>query len=179
MSRFFPHPPYAEDQPLGRTILTTHVLTRGATTGTLVALAVLAGRRTVGWLRSAPVPAPSAAHVLRSAGTGALWGVGFLGLALVGRMWGREDIEWRDRSWRLLENQGQLETDDWTYGGAVVGLVGAAVGARRGGAAAAAAAASLTGRELLGAAGVGTAVGTVGYMAWRYGVHRGKFPAKQ
>ena len=177
MSRYFPHTPYAEDQPLSRTILTTHVLTRGATAGTFVSLALLAGRRTVGWLRSAPVPAPSAAHVLRSAGTGALWGVGLLGLALVGRMWGRQDIEWKDRSWRLLENQGQVETDDWTYGGAVAGLVGAAVSARRGGGAAAAA--SLTARELLGGVGVGTAAGTVGYMLWRYGVHRGKFPAKQ
>ena len=29
MSRFFPHTPYAEDQPLGHSILTVHVLTRG------------------------------------------------------------------------------------------------------------------------------------------------------
>jgi hypothetical protein len=41
-------------------------------------------------------------------------------------MRGREEIEWKDRSWRLLENPGQVETDDWTVVGAGAGaLIGA------------------------------------------------------
>ena len=32
----------------------------------------------------------------------AVWGMGLLALGLVGRMWGREEVEWKDRSWRLL-----------------------------------------------------------------------------
>ncbi|CAH0029296.1 unnamed protein product [Clonostachys rhizophaga] len=67
-------------------------------------------------------------------------------------MYGREEIEWRDRSWRLLENEGQLETDDWTYAGMVAGP--AVLAATKGGA--------------LG--------GMLGYMTWRYGINGGKFP---
>lgn len=37
------------------------------------------------------------------------------------RMWGREQIEWQDRSWRLLENRGQVECDVFSSVGAVVG----------------------------------------------------------
>lgn len=36
MSRYFPHTAYAEDQPLSRTILGVHVLTRAHTTGAAV-----------------------------------------------------------------------------------------------------------------------------------------------
>ncbi|VUC22667.1 unnamed protein product, partial [Clonostachys rosea] len=45
MSRFFPHPPYAEDQPLYHTILTTHVLTRGLTTGSIIGSLITASRQ--------------------------------------------------------------------------------------------------------------------------------------
>jgi hypothetical protein len=49
MSRFFPHAAYAEDQPLAKTILTTHVLTRafqaGSLGGTGVGLSLLTLRR--------------------------------------------------------------------------------------------------------------------------------------
>lgn len=80
-----------------------------------------------------------------------------------GRMKGREEIEWQDRAWRLLENRGQLETDDWTY--ASMGA-GAALGAMRGGG----------WRGVVGGAGLGSVGGMVLYMAWRYGVNGGKFP---
>ena len=77
------------------------------------------------------------------------------------RMWGREEIEWKDRSWRLLENKGQVECDDWTYGGMAVG---------------AAMALRTTGwRGKVGSIGIGSVVGTAGYMGWRYGVKEGKF----
>ena len=53
-----------------------------------------------------------------------------MAVALPGRMWGREDIEWRDRSWRLLENKGQKEVDAWGVLGAGVGAVVGTVGTR-------------------------------------------------
>jgi len=34
---------------------------------------------------------------------------GLMAFAVPGRMFGREEIEWKDRSWRLMENKGQLE----------------------------------------------------------------------
>ncbi|KAF6803884.1 hypothetical protein CMUS01_14979 [Colletotrichum musicola] len=186
MSRYFPHPPYAEDQPLSHTILTVHVLGRGYTTGAVVGLGALsvgglykrirgAGKSTTTSTTS-PTTATSSAlratgvhRVLRSTGTASLIGMGLMGLALAGRMQGREDIEWRDRAWRLLENAGQVETDDWTVGGTVAGLVGLRVWRQAG-------AAARGVRVVAGAAGVGSVVGTVGYLAWRYGVHKGRFP---
>jgi len=78
------------------------------------------------------------------------------------RMRGREEIEWQDRAWRLLENKGQVECDDWTYPGMALGL---AVAASKG--------KSLGWRGLAGGAGLGGLVGMVGYMGWRYGVKRG------
>jgi len=59
-------------------------------------------------------------------GVSSLVGTGLLAFALVGRMHGREDIEWQDRSWRLLENRGQTRADDWSVGGATAALLIAA-----------------------------------------------------
>ncbi|QUC22399.1 uncharacterized protein UV8b_06640 [Ustilaginoidea virens] len=167
MSRFFPHTAYAEDQPRPYAILTAHVLARGFTAGSLVGLAAAGVRQAVpAWRR----PGPLAAAVLRSSSTGSLVGVGLMGLALGGRMYGRSRIEWQDRSWRLLENRGQVEVDDWTY-------VGMAAGA--------AAAAAATGhvralglRAVVGGAGAGSVVGMIGCLAWRQGLNGGRFPEK-
>ena len=81
------------------------------------------------------------------------------------RMWGREDIEWKDRSWRLLENRGQVECDDWTYGGMLAGAATAVMG---GGAA-------QGWRGVAGRVGLGSIIGMGGYMGWRYGVKGGKW----
>lgn len=35
-----------------------------------------------------------------------------MAVAVPARMWGREEIEWQDRSWRLLENKGQVEWEE-------------------------------------------------------------------
>ena len=83
------------------------------------------------------------------------------------RMRGKEKIEWQDRSWRLLENKGQLECDDWTYPAMAVGLVTAATRGR-----------SLSWRGMAAGAGLGGLVGMMGYMGWRYGVKGGKFEEK-
>ena len=81
------------------------------------------------------------------------------------RMWGREDIEWRDRAWRLLENKGQVEVDNWGVVGAAVGGVG--VWARKG--------VGTSWRMRVGGVGMGSTVGVVGYMIWRHGVKGGKW----
>lgn len=174
MSRFFPLAEYADDQPLSHTILGMHVLTRGATTGTLLGGGVFAARHITQRLIRRPGPTGTAdASVLsrpqlflRAAGTGTAVGTALLAVALVGQMQGREGIEWKDRSWRLLHNKGQVECDDFTYGGAVAGLGASALTGTLSG---------VGWRGPVGAAGVGSVVGTVGYMAWRYGIKGGKF----
>jgi len=81
-------------------------------------------------------------------------------------MLGREEIEWKDRSWRLMESKGQLECDDWTYS-AIALSAATAVGSKniRG----------MGWRGPVGMVGVGSVLGMVGYMGWRYGVKGGKF----
>lgn len=49
-----------------------------------------------------------------------------------GRMRGREEIEWQDRSWRILENKGEVHTDWMSLGGASAGAVVGLAAARRG-----------------------------------------------
>ncbi|KAI1117273.1 hypothetical protein F5Y14DRAFT_377058 [Nemania sp. NC0429] len=171
MSRYFPHTAYAEDQPLAKTILTTHVETRAITTGTIIGAGIFATREAIQRLRKTATPSPAGVVVPRSqlllqaAGRSTLWTIGIVSIGLAGRMWGREEIEWKDRSWRLMENQGQLETDDWTYGGMAAGLAATALLKRPVGLVAA-----------LGSVGTGSVAGTLGYMAWRYGIHGGKRP---
>jgi hypothetical protein len=82
-------------------------------------------------------------------------------------MFGREDIEWKDRSWRLLNNKGQIEVDNWILIG---GAIGAMLSARRG-----RTVLSLS-RRVVSGLGIGTVGGTLGYMGWRYGVNGGKWP---
>ncbi|KAI1354953.1 hypothetical protein F5Y01DRAFT_271746 [Xylaria sp. FL0043] len=168
MSRYFPHPPYAEDQPLARTILTTHVETRAVTTGAIIGAGIFGTREALRRVRKTAAPtaltAPRSQLYLRVAGQSVLWTVGIVSVGLVGRMWRREEIEWKDRSWRLMESKGQLETDDWSYGGMVTGLAATALLKRPVGWVAA-----------VGAVGTGSAAGVLGYMGWRYGLHSGKF----
>ncbi|KAJ5805218.1 hypothetical protein N7474_011105 [Penicillium riverlandense] len=151
MSYFYPTAEYEEDQPLARTILTTHVLSRGFQLGSAIGLlnsgaAVLFKRRSM-----------TAPFLLRSAGTGGLIGTGIVGVGLIARMWGREEIEWKDRSWRLRYNTGQVAVDNWSEPAAALGVL--AVASRR-----------LTGpviggwRGLAGGAGIGSLVGIIGCM---------------
>ncbi|KAK0261990.1 hypothetical protein LTR91_020982 [Friedmanniomyces endolithicus] len=171
MSRFFPRADYAEDQPFARTILTSHVLYRGFQTGATLAIPI-AGIRAVLQARKGVTRAIISASALRRTGAGALLGTVLMVPALMARMWGREEIEWRDRSWRLLVNEGQVEVDDFSLVGAAGGvavattmrIVPAIGGATR-------TAAMLT---VAGSAGLGTMAGVAGYMTWRYGVQGGK-----
>ncbi len=181
MSRFFPHPPYAEDQPYAYTILTTHVLHRGIQAGALLGATAGLSYSTYRYFRpaatatAATTTASSAAAMpqkfralilpttLRSTGIGATFGLSLIAIGLEARMWGREEIEWQDRAWRLLENEGQVSVDDWSLGGMAVGVVGLALlAARRG-----AVAIKRRPMAVVGAAGLGSLAGTVGSVEWR------------
>jgi hypothetical protein len=167
MSRFFPHPPYAEDQPLSKTILTTHVLTRAVQAGSLVGSGVglsLLTLRRFNILSPRIPPIPVYSTILRSTGTGAIVALGLLSIALPIRMWGREQIEWQDRSWRLRANKGQTECDDWTYGGMAAATAAVAWKGKR-----------MGWRGAVGGVGIGSVLGLFGYMAYRYGLKSGKF----
>lgn len=78
-------------------------------------------------------------------------------------MWDKEPIEWADRSWRLLENKSQVEVDDWSYGGAVLGAAAATL-----------AKTNLGWKGFLGGTGLGSLVGVCGYMVYRHGIKGGK-----
>lgn len=178
MSRYFPHSDYPEDQPLPHTVLWTHILYRGFQTGAFLGMPVVAAQTTMSSLFSSDATSRALsalrASALETTGKGAFVGMALMVPATFGRMYGREEIEWQDRSWRILENRGQLETDDWSLAGTALG---AAWVARRD-------AGSVLGRStrtlrLAGGAGIGSLVGVLGYMGWRYGVHGGKFPAKE
>ncbi|KAH6666806.1 hypothetical protein B0J14DRAFT_490548 [Halenospora varia] len=168
MSRFFPQAQYEEDQTLSHTILYTHVTTRFIQAGALVGSGISASayllRRFNVLLKPSLTPTTYASTLLRAGGTGGMVGVGLGIAATTGRMWGREEIEWQERSWRLLANRGQVECDDWTYSGMVGGAV--AGGMRKG--------ALPAWRRMVGGAGLGSVVGMVGYMGWRYGVNGGR-----
>ncbi|KFA62114.1 hypothetical protein S40285_01708 [Stachybotrys chlorohalonatus IBT 40285] len=171
MSRLFPHAPFAEDQPLAHTILTTHVLTRAVTAGSIASIGITSVYHIIPRLRTSVKGTPFTQRLLVSAGTSSLVAMGLTAVATALRMRGRDTIEWQDRSWRLLENPGQLETDDWTYAGMGVGA--AALAASRG-------LRRATGwRGVVGAAGLGSVGGTLGYLAWRYGMNGGKFDVKE
>jgi hypothetical protein len=121
---FFKQAEYVEDQKYAKTILTFHVLRSGAVAGAISAIPIVLGfslvkgPRTISNLSRILVISSSRGLVAIPAVTGVL---------LVGRMRGRDDIEWRDRSWRLLSNKGQVELDNWVLGdaagGAIVGFV--------------------------------------------------------
>lgn len=169
MSRFFPHSTYAEEQPYAHTILWSHILYRGLQTGTTLVLAYSAGQHVYKTFRkSVKVPLFSTAS-LATPGRWAVVTTILMVPATIGQMWGREEIEWQDRSWRLLENKGQMEVDDWSLIGTLTGL---AAGLR-----------AQSGRGVAlraaGGAGVGSMIGVVGYMVWRHGIHRGKWPETQ
>ncbi|EJT69665.1 hypothetical protein GGTG_12549 [Gaeumannomyces tritici R3-111a-1] len=168
MSRLFPHADYAEDQPLHRTILATHVAARAATTGTLAGAAVLSARallpkRAATPTTKTPAPAATAAalRLLRASGSGVAWATALAGLYLGASMARWEPIEY-------------LETDDWTVAGTAAGVAAATAVASSGGGGVRAGVRLLGWRGLLGAAGSGSVVGMVGYLGWRYGVKKGQ-----
>ena len=109
---------YAEEQPYSRTILTVHSLDRAFQSGAVIGLSI-------GATRSLLRRQPFAAAALGSTGYGALIGLGSMVVGLPIYMSGKTDIEWKDRSWRLLVNEGQKEVEDFGSVGFVVGVLAA------------------------------------------------------
>lgn len=118
MNTLFSQAQYEEDQQYAHEILTLHVLSRGYAMGAFASVVPVYASRFTRYRLSLP----------KSATIGSLIGIGAMTLALRGRMTDRTEIEWQDRSWRILQNQSQVKTDWTMLGGAVVG---AAVGATR------------------------------------------------
>ena len=166
MSRFFPHTDYAEDQPMPYTILTTHVLYRGFQAGAVVGHSLKLARSM--FSKSTALSTETIlASTLRSTGIGALTGTALMIPGLYMRMRGREEIEWKDRSWRLLENKSQMAVDDFSVVGTAVGAL---AGARQ------VVSKQTTQTKIFkvaGGAGVGSIVGVVVYMGWWYGLGGG------
>ena len=167
MSHLWPHPPYAEDQPYAHAILTTHVLFRGFETGAFIS-PLIGTARHIRLRRS--LPPPHTPHffitLLRSTGSSAVITTGIVAVGLVARMWGREDMEWKDRSWRLLENKGQIEVGQWSAAGMGAGAIILATSGY---------AKEVGWRGQVGSCGMGAAVGVLNYLVWRYGVKGGQW----
>lgn len=158
MTSLFPHAPFAEDQSHAHFILCLHVARASAMSFSFLSLVGAPASILISRLRQTPIePRALLLRSLNYSGRGFAFGA-VAGIVMTwGRMLGREDIEWKDRAWRVLENKGEEETDWVALGGAEVGAVVALVVARRGGLSLSA------GRAMLGGAGVGAAAG-VPYM---------------
>ncbi|KAF3310417.1 hypothetical protein TWF173_009531 [Orbilia oligospora] len=154
LNGMLPTSDYAEDQPLYHFILTTHVVHRVLPIGAFISSAIPLASTFI--LRRAAVY-PLTVLLLRSNSTGALVSLGLGGAMTLGRMWGRADIEWKDRSWRLLRNTGQAQLDDFSAAGLVAGALLGAAG--RG--------PLPLWRGAVGGAGLGTLAGTVAFVVWK------------
>jgi len=163
MSRFFPHTDYAEDQPMSHTVLATHVLYRGFQAGAIVGQSLELARSL--FTRRVLLPNETMlASTLRSTGVGALTGTALMIPAVYMRMHGREEIEWKDRSWRLLESKSQMAVDDCSGIGTAVGAL---FGARQ------IVSHQSTRTKMFkaaGGAGVGSIAGVIVYLGWWYGL---------
>ncbi|KAJ6260883.1 hypothetical protein Dda_3544 [Drechslerella dactyloides] len=152
----YPTSDYAEDQKLPHFILTTHVIHRGMPIGAFISSVIPLTSRYI-LRRPAAKMLPFSTMLLRSNSTGLLVTSGLMVAMTWGRMAGRPLIEWQDRSWRLLRNEGQCQLDDFSAAG---GVTGAVVGlATRG---------SLPfWRGVVGGFGLGTLAGTAAFAAYK------------
>lgn len=91
--------------------------------------------------------------------------MGVVAVMLAVRMKGREEIEWQDRSWRLQENRGQLEVDDWSIGGMLLGGGGGTLLWRMNGM-------PFGWRVFAGLIGIGSVASIPGYIFSRYVVRK-------
>lgn len=166
MTSLFPHPPYAEDQPNAHAILYLHVLRASAMTFSFLSLPLTGVSLLASRLRHQPINMTTAlSRTLTNSGRGLVLGA-VAGVAMTwGRMRGREDIEWQDRSWRLLENKGEVDTDWETVGAMGAGVLAGVVAARRG------MLSVSVGRAALGGAGVGLGSGVL-FMVGTYAAGR-------
>jgi hypothetical protein len=162
MTSLFPHPQYAEDQPNAHAILYLHVMRASAMSFSFLSLfgapiSLLASR-----LRHQPVNVNTVlSRVLANSGRGLVLGTVAGALMTWGRMRGKEEIEWQDRSWRLLENKGEVDTDWETIAATGAGAAAGVIAARRG------IVPVRVGTAALGGAGIGLSSGVL-YMFGTY-----------
>jgi hypothetical protein len=158
MTSLFPHPPYAEDQLYARSILYLHVMRASAMSFSFFSLLQFPISILAAQSRKTPVDYNIIiSRTLKTAGRGLVLGTAAGAVMTWGRMRGREEIEWKNRSWRVLENDGEVKTDWVTLGAAGGGAVGAVIAARSGRIPVS------VGSAMLGGAGVGMGTG-VPYM---------------
>ena len=156
MTSLFPHPLYAEDQPFARSILYLHVMRASAMSFSFFSLLQFPASIIAARYRNSPIDyAIILSRTLRTAGRGLVLGTAAGAIMTWGRMRGREEIEWKDRSWRILENHGEVKTDWVTLGAAGTGAVGALLAARSG------RVPITVGNAMLGGAGVGMGTGVL------------------
>lgn len=154
MTSLFLHTSYAEDQPNAHSILYLHVMRASAMSFSFISLFRLPVSLFRARYRQMTIDMPAlVARTLQSSSRAFAMGSLVGALATWGRMQGREEIEWQDRAWRILENKGEVDTDWVTLGGAGVGAVAGGLAARRG-----AMPASVR-KAILGGAGAGSSVG--------------------
>jgi hypothetical protein len=154
MASFFAPTAYAEDQPNAQAILYLHVMRASAMSFSFFSLFRFPIALVRMRYRGTPVNMSAlVARTLQSSGRAFAIGSVVGALATWGRMRGREDIEWKDRAWRILENKGEVQTDWVTLGGIGAGAFAGAAAARRGTIPAS------VGSAMLGGAGAGSATG--------------------
>lgn len=164
MTSLFPHTPYAEDQVYAHSILYLHVMR--ASSMSFAFLSTLQIPITLFRNRRAPIDrATLLVRTLRTSGRAFALGAAAGAAMTWGRMRGREEIEWQDRSWRIIENEGEVKTDWATIGAAGVGAAASLVAVRRG------ALPISTGSAVLGGVGLGASMG-VPFMIATYAMGR-------
>lgn len=166
MTSLFPHPQYAEDQPNAQAILYLHVIRASAMSFSFLAIPFTGISLLASRLRKQPITLDTVlSRILLNSGRGLVLGAVAGATMTWGRMRGKEEIEWQDRSWRLLENQGEVLTDWETIGATGVGAFAGVAVARRG------AVPLSIGQAALGGAGFGSGTG-VSFMIGSYSAGR-------
>jgi hypothetical protein len=154
MDSLFQETSYAEDQKNAHSILYLHVMRASSMSFTFISLLRFPLSLVVARYNRRPIDMPKlVARILQSSGWAFALGTAVGALATWGRMRGREEMEWQDRAWRILENKGENQTDWVTMGGVGAGTVAGVLAARRG------AIPASVGNAMLGGAGVGSSIG--------------------
>jgi hypothetical protein len=154
MDSLFEHGSYAEGQANAHAILYLHVMRAFSMSFSFVSLFRIPVSLARARYSKTPIDMSKLiARTLQSSGRAFALGTTVGVLATWGRMRGREEIEWQDRAWRILENKGEVQTDWATMGGISAGAVAGVVAARRG------AIPASVGSAMLEGAGAGSAVG--------------------
>lgn len=154
MTSLFSHTAYAEDQPSGSAILYLHVMRASAMSFSFISLFRFPISLLNARYRNLPIDMRAiTARTLQSSGRAFVIGSAAGALMTWGRMRGKEEIEYQDRAWRILENQGEVKTDWAVLGGGGAGAVAGLLAARRG------AIPLSAGSAALGGVGAGAGVG--------------------